>query len=332
MRHKNHRTRFCAALLLAKAPLISLSFPLPERPTGEYAAVEQSGVFIGTKGSVDPPSVPEVGTRRAAGMIVRQVDHVLLATPDNGRTLVSLLTDRLALPVVWPQPGSEWKASTGISLGNVNLEVFHREPPSPGQPPRIPRISSLALQPTNLEIALQELRLHGIVHEPPPERESGPAREPLPRWTTVGLRGFGHGLFLIQYVFDMDERRLRFDRVLREGKGGPLGVVRVREVVIAPDRLGDVRAQWTKLLGPADTAEADVWVVGEGPRIRLVSAGDARTGNIVVEVLSLKRAATALRRLGISAEATSRQIRIDPEVMSGLRLMLVEEHRLLRPR
>jgi len=332
MRHKNHLTRFCAALLLVMAPLISRSFQLPERSTGEYATVEQSAVFIGTKDSVDLTSVPAKAPRRAAVMIVRQVDHVLLATPGDGRNLVSLLTDRLALPVVWPQPGSEWKASTGISLGNVNLEVFHREPPSPGQPPRIPRISSLALQPANLEIALQELRLRGIVHEPPPEPKSGPAREPLPRWTTVGLRGFGHGLFLIQYVFDMDERRLRFDRVLREGKGGPLGVVRVREVVIAPDRLGDVRAQWTKLLGPADTAEADVWVVGKGPRIRLVSAGDPRTGNVVVEVESLKRAAGALRRLGINAEATSRQIRIDPERLSGLRLMLVEQQRPPRPR
>ena len=131
MRHKNYRRRICAALLLVMAPLISLCFPLPERPTREYATVAPA-VFIGTKDSVDLPSVPAVGTRRAAGMIVRQVDHVLLATPDNGRTLVSLLTDRLALPIVWPQPGSEWKASTGISLGNVNLEVFHREPPSPG--------------------------------------------------------------------------------------------------------------------------------------------------------------------------------------------------------
>jgi hypothetical protein len=146
------------------------------------------------------------------------------------------------------------------------------------------------------------------------------------------LRGFGHGLFLIQYVFDMDERRLRFDRVLREGKGGPLGVVRVREVVIAPDRLSEVRAQWTKLLGPADTGDADVWALGEGPRVRLVSAGDARTGNILVDVQSLKRAARSLRRLGISAEATSREIRIDPEGMSGLRLVLVEQQRPLRPR
>lgn len=326
MRHKNYRTRFCAALLLVMAPLMSLSFPLPERPTREYATVEQPAVFIGTKDSVDLPSVPAVGTRRAAGMIVSQVDHVLLATPDNGRTLVSLLTDRLALPIVWPQPGSEWKASTGISLGNVNLEIFHREPPSPGQPPRIPRISSLALQPTNLEIALKELRLRGIAHDPPPEPKSGPAHEPLPRWTTVGLKGFGHGLFLIQYAFDMDERRLRFERVLREGNGGPLGVVRVREVVIAPDRLGDVRAQWTKLLGPADTSGADLWSVGEGPRIRLVSAGDPRTGNIVVEVQSLKRAAKALRRLGIRANTTDRQIRMDPEALSGLRLVLQEPH------
>jgi hypothetical protein len=314
------------------APLISLCFPLPERRTRERGGAGPLAVIIGMQEPQGLPALPAVPTRRADEVIIQQVDHVLLATPDNGRTLVSLLTERFALPIVWPQPGSEWKASTGISLGNVNLEIFHREPPAPGQPPRVPRISSLALQPTNLKIALNELRLRGIAHDPPPEPKSGPAREPLPRWTTVGLRGFGHGLFLIQYAFDMDERRLRFDRVLREGKGGPLGVVRVREVIIAPDRLGEVRDQWTKLLGPADTGDADVWVVGEGPRIRLVSAGDPRTGNVVVEVRSLKLAAKALRRLSINAEATTRQIRIDPEGMSGLRLMLVEQQRPSRPR
>ncbi|HYJ89345.1 MAG TPA: hypothetical protein VEW46_25005 [Pyrinomonadaceae bacterium] len=314
------------------APLISLCFPLPEPRTRALGAAGPLPVIIGMQEPQGLPALPATHASRESEAIVRQVDHVLVAIPDDGRNLVSLLTERLALPIVWPQPGSEWKASTGISLGNVNLEIFHREPPPPGQPPRIPRITSLALQPTNLKIALNELRLRGITHDPPPEPKSGPAREPLPRWTTVGLRGFGHGLFLIQYAFDMDERRLRFDRVLREGQGGPLGVVRVREVVIAPDPLGDVRAQWTKLLGPAETGEADLWVVGEGPRIRLVSGGDPRTGNIVVEVQSLKRAARALRRLGISAEATRRQIRIDPEVMSGLRLMLVEQQRPLRPR
>ena len=270
--------------------------------------------------------------RTAAEMIVRQVDHVLLTTPDNGRALVSLLTERLALPVVWPQPGSDWKASTGIGFGNVTLEVFHREPPPQGEAPRVPRIMSLALQPTDLKVALNELRSRGLAHDPPPEPKPRRAGQPLPRWTTVGLEGFGHGLFLIQYVFDMDERRLRFDRVLRERDGGPLGIVQVREVVVALDRFDEVRAQWTKLLGSTNSGEDDLWVVGDGPQIRLVRAGDPRGGNFVVEIKSLSRAAKALRHLRIRADTTTRQIRIDPDQMSGLRLVLQERHRQLRSR
>jgi hypothetical protein len=106
--------------------------------------------------------------------------------------------------------------------------------------------------------------------------------------------------------------------------------VRVLEVAIAPDRIDEVKAQWTKLLGPSDSVEPDLWVVGDGPKIRLVRAGDARAGNFVVEVKSLSRAAKALRRLKISARTTARQIRIDPEGMSGLRLVLEEKKRPLR--
>lgn len=334
MRAKSNRTRFRAAVLFFTTPLIGLCFPLPdERRMSAYAVVEQiDDVITTTQALPGLPARQATPTRRSNEMIVRQVDHVLLVTPDNGRALVSLLTDRLALPIVWPQPDSDWTASTGIGLGNVTLEVFHREPPPPDAPPRVARISSLALQPTDLEVALEGLRARGIVHRPPPEPKPQQAGEPLPRWTTVGLEGFGHGLFLIQYVFDMDERRLRFDRVLRERDGGPLGLAWVREVVIAPERFDEVRARWTKLLGPTVSGEADLWVVGHGPMIRLVKAGDPRAQNIVVEVKSLKRAADALRRLGISAETTKRQIRIDPEGMSGLRLVLNEERSSLRRR
>jgi hypothetical protein len=334
MRHEYHRKRVCAAVLLVMASPIAPGFPLlhESRTRARPVVKHIDDVIIGTKDVERLFSAPSVSARRAAEMIVRQVDHVLLVTPDNGRTLVSLLTERLDLPLVWPQPGSDWQASTGIAVGNVTLEVFHREPPPPGQAPRLPRISSLALQPTDLKVALNELRSRAIAHQPPPEPSARDAEDPLPRWTTVGLSGFGHGLFLIQYVFDMDERRLRFDRMLREREGGPLGVVRVLEVAIAPDRINEVRAQWTKLLGPTNSGEADLWMVGDGPKIRLVRAGDPRAGEFLVEVKSLSRAAKALRRLRISAHTTARQIRINPEGMSGLRLVLQEQHSSLRSR
>lgn len=326
MGHKNHRTRLCAAVLVFLTPIYFGLHLAQVRQTQARAMVKQvDDVIIGVRDAEGQLAAKAVSEISSAEMIVRQVDHVLLATPNNGRSLVSLLTDSLALPIVWPQPGSDWKASTGIGLGNVTLEVFHREPPPQGQAPRLPRISSLALQPTDLKLALNELRSRGIDHDPPPEPRPRNAGEPLPRWTTVGLEGFGHGLFLIQYIFDMDERRLRFDRVLRERDGGPLGVVRVLEVAIAPDRVDEVKAQWAKLLGPTASGESDLWIVGDGPKIRLVRMGDSRAGNFVIEVKKLRRAAQALRRLGISARTTKRQIRIDPEQLSGLRLVLQEQ-------
>jgi hypothetical protein len=259
-----------------------------------------------------------------AKAIVRQIDHVLFVTP-GGRTLVSLLTDTLGLPIVFPQAGESWAASTGVGFGNVTLEVFHRPPAPPGNTPKAGRITSLALQPTNLEMALKELQLRRIPHDSPPQNTRAPGA-PAPRWTTIGLKGFGHGVFLIQYVFDMDERRARFNRILREQKGGALGIVRVHEVVIATDELDQVRAQWNALLGLALSPGDDVWAAGDGPRIRLVKTGDPRAGDFIVEVTSLSRAARALRRIRIAALTARHEIRIDPDTMLGLRLVL-REHR-----
>lgn len=263
-------------------------------------------------------------TAQATKPIVRQVDHVLFVTP-GGSALVSMLTDTLQLPKVWPQQGDTWTASSGIGFGNVTLEVFHRPNTPPAEAPTAGRITSLALQPVSLEAALKELQLRGLPHTAPPPKIRAPG-EAAPRWTTVGLQGYGHGLFLIQYVFDMDERRARFDRILREQKGGPLGIMRVAEVVIATEHPDQVRLQWQALLGPTMSGSGDAWIVGDGPRIRLVKTGDAREGELVVEIKSLSKATEALRRLGISSVTTKSEIRIDPKALLGLRLVL-QKHR-----
>jgi hypothetical protein len=279
----------------------------------------RNGLLWVTLIGLAPTAIP---SPRQAKPIVRQVDHVLFVTAD-GETLVSILTETLGLPKVWPQPGSTWTASSGIGFGNVTLEVFHRPRTPAAEVPKAKGITSLALQPVNLDAALSELRSRGIAHNPPPQGVRAPG-EPAPRWTTIGLEGFGHGLFLIQYNFDMDERRARFDRILREQKGGPLGITRLIEVVIATEQPDQVRPRWKSLLGPAISSKDDVWVAGDGPRIRLVKTDDPRAGEFVVEIKSLSQATEALRRLRIPSVTTKRAIRIDPDALLGLRLVLME--------
>ncbi|HEX3231222.1 MAG TPA: hypothetical protein VHQ95_19745, partial [Pyrinomonadaceae bacterium] len=74
------------------------------------------------------------------------------------------------------------------------------------------------------------------------------------------------------------------------------------------------------------SSKEDVWVAGDGPRICLVKTDDPRAGEFVVEIKSLSQATEALRRLRIPSVTTRRAIRIDPDALSGLRLVL-REHR-----
>src|SRR4030095_15621434 len=109
-----------------------------------------------------------------------------------------------------------------------------------------------------------------------------------------------------------------------EQKGEPLGITRVIEVVIATEQPEQVRPRWKALLGPAISPKEDVWVAGDGPRIRLVKTDDPRVGDFVVEIKSLSQATEALRRLPIPSVTTKRSIRIDPDALLGLRLVLRE--------
>lgn len=256
--------------------------------------------------------------------LVRQIDHVLFrtATGAEGRKLVALLSETLGLPVVFPPPGDSWTASSGLGFGNCILEIFHfnrNETVDPG-------ITSLALEPaTNLDAAVGELRARKIDHFPP-ARYPEAAGAPL-RWTIVGLRGLGHGMFLIQYNLDMEERRNRYARALRENKGGALGVVRMREVTIGHRSRAQRRQQWTAILGPPLAGEADVWRLGAGPQIRLVDTDDARASRFLLEVQSLATAAAALSRLGIKFQSVDGLLKIDPGSLFGLRLVLMERQR-----
>lgn len=257
------------------------------------------------------------------GPIVKQIDHILFVTGPEGRALVSMLTDQFELPLVFdgptlkpPSPG------TAVGFGNVSLEVIPL-PPREGEPPPTGRITSLAVQSVDSASTTEALQSSGIDHFPP---ASGPTYEGDPglRYTTIGLRGLGHPMFFIQYLHDMDARRARFERTLRERDGGPLGVMRIGEVAISSSNLDQTRERWTRLLGGPSPDDKELWPAGDGPAIRFVAPGDRRLGRMVVVVKDLKRAADVLRRLQVRAETTADGLQIDPAGVWGLRIILRE--------
>jgi hypothetical protein len=259
----------------------------------------------------------------APGPIIKQIDHILFVTGPDGRDLVALLRDKLSLPVVFDGPALNPPArGTGIGFGNVTLEVIPA-PAAQGEPPRIAKVTSLAVQAINFASTPEALRASGIDHFPP---AAGPtyAGDSGPNYTTIGLRGLGHPMFFIEYRDDMDARRGRFERALRERDGGPLGVVRMSEVAITSSNLAETREQWSRLLGGPSPNDAALWPAGTGPAIRFVAGDDPRQGRMVVIVTDLRRAADHLKSLQIPAVMTSDGLQIDAAAIWGLRLVLRE--------
>lgn len=263
-------------------------------------------------------SAPPFFAQAPPGAVVTQVDHVIIRTNERER-LVAILADTLGLPVVWPQPGSDWTISTGLALGNLNLEIFQSRMPT-----RTP-ISELAFQPVDFATTSRRLKERGL---DPREPGSYTDSSGVKRWSTLGFRHpfKGATFFVVQYhQFDMNERRARFEKALRDRNGGPLRLRRVRQLRLAyaPGSVEAARESWSRVIGASRAGTSGLFTPLAGPAISVIQAGGQDAGSILVEVESItvaKREAS-LRSLLKSASADS--LVLDPARFGGLRIILV---------
>ncbi|MDP9176042.1 MAG: VOC family protein [Gemmatimonadota bacterium] len=260
-------------------------------------------------------------TRAPADAVVKQIDHVMIATNERDR-LEALLSDTLGLPVAWPAAGTPRTANTlvGLALGNVILELAPRRRASPTE------LSNFAFQPVDLQTAPDRLTRRGLVPREP-ATEINDAGEK--RWTTIGFRHpfAGVAFFVIQYhAFNMEERRSRFERVHRSGGGGPLGLHRVREFHLSypAEHLPAARDSWQRLLGAPGSNSSSYFRPAAGPSIRLVEGSGPESSSVIAEVRSLSNAAAAARSLGLLLSVSRDSVVLDPRRFGGLRLVLVE--------
>ncbi len=261
-----------------------------------------------------PASLP---TQSPSRTIVAQVDHVMIRTNERER-IVALLADTLKLPVVWPLPGSTWTFSTGLALGDLNLEI------TPSQRAIDTQLGDIAFQAVDFDSASDRSKQRGLDPRDPGRYTDSAG---VKRWSTLGFRHpfAGTAFFVVKYhQFDMNERRTRFNNALRERKGGPLGLRRIVEfrLAYAPDSLAAARESWERLIG-AEKVPSDRFAPPAGPAIRLVSLSGPRASSMLVEVESLAGAKRAAKSLELVLSSHRDSVVLDPARFGGLRFTLV---------
>jgi hypothetical protein len=262
------------------------------------------------------------------GPIVRQLDNILIET-DDPNALFNFFTETLGLPAAWLPKDSPAYTGGGVGAGNVTFELIRaasRDSHSGA------RVSGLAFVPYPLGDAIAELQFRKIPHDPPE-----PYNSVLPNgsegilWTTVVLSDLSEPDFpvlLREYnpgFLDTEIRRMQLSGRLVLKKGGSLGVQSVKEIILGTGNLVQDRLRWRNLLMPSAPSSVSLWQAGRGPGIRLVTGARRGVQRIVIKVDSLPRARTFLRERNLLGSESGDSISINPAMIQGLAIRLVEQ-------
>jgi hypothetical protein len=117
------------------------------------------------------------------------------------------------------------------------------------------------------------------------------------------------------------ESELQTEFALRNG--GPLGIIRVDEILVRYTSDADLR-RWESLLMTTQKTGENLWKLRDGPAIRLIK--DSRTGlaGIVLQVRSVTRATKTLEAEGMLGKVNDDEVQIAEEKAYGLTIVLRE--------
>ena len=278
--------------------------------------------------------------------VVRQVDHIIVQvdTVANAKSLWSVFSKTLNLPIAWPPADYKGFFSGGVNVGNVNLEfAYFKDESAPasslGDRVANARFGGLGLEPVPLAEAVARLVELRLRHSKPDayQQAQDETGKKLILWTTVYLDELSKNMdiFLCEYSNDLfrtdnpprrdiqDNRRYLTDQ-LKQRNGGPMGIDSIKEIVIETSNYETIASLWGKLLNEKTPPPGEELKASQGPALRLVPSGSDTIRSIVVRVADLGRARRFLKENGLLGEDLKDRIVIDPAKLMGIDVQFVE--------
>jgi hypothetical protein len=266
---------------------------------------------------------------------VQYIDHIMIRSDEPGE-LFALFSKTLQLPIAWPLADRGGVVSGGIGFGNVNIEAIKF--PDQINDPAPTHLVGFALKPFSLGESLRELERRGITYgDPRPFVSVGPNGARTTFFTNVTLKQLSDAdrpgaatfhVFLSEYnpvYVDAVARRSRLRSELAAGNGGPLGLVRVQEVIIGTVDLEGANRTWKMLVAPEQSADINLWRIGDGPAVRLVQAERDMIQGLVLAVTDLPKARDFLVESGLLGTSSETELVVAPSKIRGLNIRLISE-------
>lgn len=262
--------------------------------------------------------------------VVKKVDHLLLKVEDvnTQQKLWKFFADTLQLPIVWPLNDYGTFASGGLFAGNVVLEVVRWTNDSSKEGNA--KLYGFAFEPYNgTELCIKELDNRQISHSKPDsfmlESEDGKKET---GWITFSISDVLTDetyIFVCDYKMDVKSGIIKATEELRNSRGGPLRLERVKEIRVGTTNVKSEKKRWQNLMAPYSYDEKNGFLLAEGPAIRIIENSDDSLVELLLEVASLSQANSFLGEHDfLDKESTQNKLIIQIPGIHGLRLVICE--------
>ncbi|MBI9045799.1 MAG: hypothetical protein JEZ06_15010 [Anaerolineaceae bacterium] len=136
-------------------------------------------------------------------------------------------------------------------------------------------------------------------------------------------RKMGKSIFYItEYAHDIEkiyaERTLNFEEI----KGGHLGIIKVKEIIIMTNLFDEKKKQWNKLLASSTSNEESVWQLNCGTSIRLLQGEEGKISSVLLQVKSLDQARSFLIENNILGAEKGDELIINKQIVDGLEIRI----------